>query len=186
MHHVPFGRIRHARIFRAAASRVFPAVLLLLLAGPLHAQDRRPLEIADYRLWRTIEDATISDDGRWSSWTYAKVRGDDTLHVRGLDSDTRREVPRASGGAFSSDGRWIAYTIDAGFLEIERAEREGDGESVTTQVGLMNLATGETIAWDAAVDFGFSQTSSHFYVRKRPADSNAEHDGTDFILRNLS
>jgi len=155
------------------------------LAVPLTAQtgDKRPLEISDYRLWRTIEDATISDDGRWSTWTYAKVRGDDTLHVRGLDDDARYEVPRASGGTFSGDGRWIGYLIEPGYLEAERLDREG--ESATSQVGLMNLATGETLSWDDARDFGFSETSSHFYVKKRAASRDAEHDGTDLILRNL-
>ena len=32
---------------------------------------KRPLEIADYRLWRQIDGEQISDDGRWVTWSYA-------------------------------------------------------------------------------------------------------------------
>jgi dipeptidyl aminopeptidase/acylaminoacyl peptidase len=155
-------------------------------AAHLPAQEapgKRTLQIADYQLWRTISDESISDDGRWVAWTYARVRGDDTLTVRSLDDETRHEVARASGVVFSTDGRWIAYSIAPEFLEIERLEREGD--PVPTQVGLLDLATGETRTWDDADSFGFSEGGSHLWVKKRKSDEEAEHDGTDLILRNL-
>jgi dipeptidyl aminopeptidase/acylaminoacyl peptidase len=154
-----------------------------VLTSPAFAQDKRPLEVADYHLWRTIEDATISDDGRWAAWTYAKVRGDDTLHVRSLDDDVRHELARAARAVFSTDGRWIAYSIEPGYLEAEGLEREG--ERVPAGVGLLDLASGESLTWDDARDFGFSETSSHFYVKKRGPEGTREHDGSDVILRNL-
>ena len=161
-------------------------LLLTVLAAPVHGQqtDKRPLEIADYQLWRTIQGEQISDDGRWAAWTYNKVRGDDTLTVRGLASNTRHDIPRASNGDFSSDGRWIAYSQVPGFLEVEKLERDGD--PIPSQAGLLNLVTGETMTWDDAASFGFSATGSHFFVKKRKADRDADHDGTDLILRNLA
>ena len=159
------------------------AVAALTVAVPLHAQEKRPLEIADYRLWRTIEDQTISDDGRWVAWTYARVRSDDTLHVRSLEDDAAHEIARAARGTFSPDGRWIAYVLEPGVPEVERLEREG--ERVPSQVGLLNLATGASLAWDDARDFAFSETSSHLFVRKRAPEGDREHDGTDVILRHL-
>lgn len=164
---------------------------LLLLAAAIalpgaaaQQQDKRPLEIADYHLWRTIQGAEISDDGRWASWTYTKVRGDDTLTVRSLDSGTRHDIERASNGSISSTGEWVAYSLSPGFLDIERMERDGD--RVPVQAGLMELASGEQRSWDDASDFGFSPTGSHFWVKKRQTDGDAEYDGTGLILRNLS
>lgn len=161
------------------------AALLIAASPVLHAQDsaKRPLAIADYQLWRTIADAEISNDGLWAAWTYTKVRGDDTLAVRSLDSDLRFAVPQAEGGVFSSDGEWIAFSVAPTFLEVEKLERDGD--PVPIQAGLLELATGEIRMWDDAESFGFSESSSHFFVKKRQTDEEAEHEGTDLILRNL-
>ena len=151
-------------------------VLTAVVGAPsLFAQavDKRPLEIADYRLWRTIEGAAISDDGRWTAWTYSKVRGDDTLAVRSLDTDARHDIPRASDGMLSSDGAWVAYSLAPDFREIGTLERDGD--PVPRQAGLMNLLTGESLTWDDADSFGFSETGSHFFVKKRLTAGNRHY-----------
>lgn len=147
------------------------------------APAKRPLEIADYRLWRSIEDEAISDDGRWVAWTYSRVRGDDTLTVRAVDSGAERVVPHATDGAFSSDGRWIAYFIAPPFEEAEKLEREG--ERVPRRAGLLDLETGDTLSWDDASSFGFSESGTHLWVKKHAGNPDAEHEGTDLILRNL-
>ena len=146
---------------------------------------KRPLEIADYALWRTISGSQISDDGRWVAWTYSRVRADDTLHVKALDSDVAHVIASASAASFSDDGRWVAYFISPLFLEAEKLRR--DGETVPRQAGLLELATGETRTWENAASFGFSDGSSHFYVKKRNTNDEEapEHEGTGLILRNL-
>ncbi len=157
-----------------------------LLAAPIAAQDaseKRPLTIADYQLWRTVSGSQISNDGRWVSWTYSRVRSDDELHVHSLDTGVTHTVPNASDADFSEDGAWAAFFISPSFLEAEKLER--DGEDVPQQVGLMELRTGEIRTWESAESFGFSEGSSHFYVKKAGTDDDAEHDGTDLILRNL-
>ena len=147
------------------------------------ADGKRRLQIADYRLWRTIEDERISRDGRWVAWTYRRVRGDDTLHVMEPGGEAHHTVARASGAEFSPDGRWVAYFVSPPLAEREKLEREG--KPVPREAGLLNLATGETRTWSDAASFAFSETSSHFMVRKRKADGDAEHGGTDLVLRNL-
>ena len=155
-------------------------------ANDLAGQDgsTRALTVADYASWRTMSGASISDDGAWVSWSYQRVRGDDTLHVAAVGSDAHHTVALASGAEISSDGNWAAYYLELPYLEIEKLERDDD--PVTRQAGLLNLNTGETLTWDDADEFVFSETSSHFFVKKRQADDEAEHDGTDLILRNLT
>ncbi len=167
---------------RLAALLFLASTVLLPTASSAQQSAKRPLEIADYRLWRQIEDASVSDDGQWVAWTYTKVRMDDTLVVENVESGVRRSVARASDGTLSSDGRWLAYWISPSIEEQERLDREG--ESFTPQAGLMELGTGETRTWDDAVDFGFSDSGSHFYVQKE-GDDDADRNGSDLILRNL-
>jgi len=145
--------------------------------------EKRTLEIADYAQWRTVSGSQISADGRWVAWAYSRVRGDDTLHVEALDSDAAHVIASASGAELSDDGTWVAYFVSPPFLEAEKLRR--DGETVTRQAGLLELATGQSFTWDDASSFGFSEGSSHFFVRKRKTNEEAEHDGTDLILRNL-
>ena len=179
---------------RAPRRRRLPslsAVILVALAPfmvPVSIQaqsatEKRTLEIADYAQWRTISGSKISDDGRWVAWAYSRVRGDDTLHVEALDSDAAHVIASASDPELSDDGAWIAYFIAPPFLEAEKLLREG--ETVTRQAGLLELATGASFTWDDASSFGFSEGSSHFFVKKRKTNEEAEHDGTDLILRNL-
>lgn len=174
-----------SRLFSLRVLAIASAVALGVSVTPLAAQDggKRPLEIADYQLWRTIQGAELSADGRWVSWTYSRVRGDDTLSVRELDGSRRHEIARASNGSFSSNGRWIAYRLSPGFLEIEELEESGD--PVPARVGLLDLETGEERRWEEAASFGFNDLGTHFWVKKRAGDGDGDQDGTDLILRNL-
>ena len=152
-------------------------------SGDQSTSAKRPLTIADYALWRTISGAQISDDGHWATWTYSRLRGDDTLHVKSVDSDVSHVIANGSDAEFSDDGRWIAYFLSPSFVDAEKLRR--DDETVTRQVGLTDLSTGETRTWDDASSFRFAPGSSHLFVRKRQTDEDADHDGTDLILRNL-
>ncbi|MDX1646237.1 MAG: prolyl oligopeptidase family serine peptidase [Longimicrobiales bacterium] len=147
-------------------------------------RDKRALQIADYRLWRSIEDETISDDGRWIAWTYSRPRNDDTLRIHDVESDADHVVPRASEPTFSDDGRWIAYFVAPPFEEVETLEREG--EPVPRRVGLLDLYTGDTLSWGNAESFAFARSASHLLVKKGVRDADADHEGSDLILRNLT
>ena len=167
---------------------LFVALAPLVAPVPTWAQSdggKRALEIADYAQWRTISGSQISHDGQWVAWTYSRVRDDDTLHVKALNSDVEHVITSASAASFSDDGTWVAYFISPPFLEAEKLRR--DGETVTQQAGLLELATGETFTWEDAASFGFSDGSSHFYVKKRNTsdEKEPEHEGTGLIFRNL-
>jgi dipeptidyl aminopeptidase/acylaminoacyl peptidase len=170
------------------------------MVGPLAAQDsgqKRPLPIAEYRLWRSISGAVLSPDGQWVAWSYSRVRGDDTLHVVNLDSQAEHVVPLASGAQFSDDGRWVAYLLSPPFEEAEKARREN--APVARKAELLDLRTGEKRSWDEAGSFGFARGSSHLFVKKRADPGNGDGQegggagrtrddqprGTDLILRNL-
>lgn len=148
---------------------------------PASTATRRPLEIADYARWRSIDGETLSPDGRFVAWSFGRVRGDDTLHVRAVDGSAAHTVAFASGPLFSDDGRWVAYEIGHPF-----ADRAGGDDDLPASAGLMDLATGETWSWENSDDFGFSPGSSHFWIKKVAADPDADHDGTDVLLRDLS
>jgi len=171
---------RIPRVIPTARRASLLTLLSLLVVGhPAAAQstpsaDARPLAIADYHLWRSIDGETISPDGAHVAWSYSRPRSDDSLHIRRLTDGETTIVPRGSSARFSDDGVWVAY-------EISAAWDDEDGEE---RVGLMNLPTGERWSWTGPGSFGFAPGSSHFWLMKRTGDPDA--DGSDLVLRNLS
>jgi dipeptidyl aminopeptidase/acylaminoacyl peptidase len=153
----------------------------------IFAQDTsgtRAMQIEDYARWRSIVSTSISNDGDWMTYGYRHHRADDTLYVRNLDNDGEILVPRGSQPKFSDDSRWVAYMVSMTFDEAEKLRK--DSKPVPRQVGLMNLATGDTVTWDNITSFEFSKGSGYLAMKKVAADTKAEHTGTDLILRNLT
>ncbi|HSJ30476.1 MAG TPA: prolyl oligopeptidase family serine peptidase, partial [Longimicrobiales bacterium] len=181
---------------------LFPAVLVLaFMAAPAAAQQttaasaadgavtavvpaRRSLPIADYARWRAIASTTLSRDGAWVAWTYTRVRHDDELHVRHIDSGREHVVERATRPVFSGDGRWVAYSVSPTIAEIDKLQK--DKKPVPRRAELMDLETGAKTGWDDVASFEFAEGSSHLAVKKSRPDPEPKHQGADLILRELS
>ena len=165
---------------------LFTVIALLFCTANLRAQDtgeKKVLTIEDYARWRSITSTAISDDGSWITFAYSPHRADDTLYVKSLNTDMEYELPRAYSPQFSDDCTWVAYMVTVPFEEARKLRK--DKKPVPNTAELMNLETGEKWSWENASSFGFPKGSSHFVVKKVKANRDAEHDGTDMILRNL-
>ncbi|MGD8328078.1 MAG: prolyl oligopeptidase family serine peptidase [Acidobacteriota bacterium] len=190
---------------RTFAPFVFAIVVLAaLLAGPVPgiaqqaaatqeavASEPRVLNLEDYPRWSRIGNVGLSPDGAWMSYSYDPLEGDNTLYLRHLDDDTTHEAERASGARFSDDSRWVAYMVspedaEGGGRGGRGGGRGGNGGGAGREATLMNLASGETFATGEADSFTFSDDGRFFVVKRRKADREAEHDGTDLVLRDLS
>jgi hypothetical protein len=80
-------------------------------ASPSPAGGKKPLTIADYSKWRSIDGADLSPDGKWVAYTlrYSNVLPADAkpaLHIANLATNQDVEVPNAHDASFSSDSRW--------------------------------------------------------------------------------
>ena len=184
--------------------RLIPLLLLLVVlasASSVVAQsqaEKRPLKMEDYGLWRSIGSTAISDDGRWVCFNYSRRETDDSLYVKDLQSQKEYLIPLGSNARFSEDSKWVAYSLSEPQSERDREAaqtqptaptgpggRRGGAGGAGRKAGLMNLETGEKHTWENVASFAFSEDSRYFAARKTKADREAEHDGTDLILRHL-
>ena len=96
---------------------------------------------------------------------------------------------RGSNPEFSKDSRGGAYYINPPEQEDSggrgNARGGNDADRPARVVELRDLDTGETRKWDNAQSFAFAEAGQAFMVKKRSADSEAEHEGTDLIVRYL-
>jgi dipeptidyl aminopeptidase/acylaminoacyl peptidase len=177
--------MKSTRLF--ATVPLLAALILPITASFAVAQEQdslRSMEIEDYARWRSIVSVAISDNGNWVTYGYRHHRADDTLYVKSLQTDQEYEIPRGADPEFSDDSRWVAYTISKTFDEAEKLRK--DRKPVPAQAGLLNLGTGDRVTWDNVDSFVFATGSGFLAIKMEAADSDAKHDGTDLILRNLS
>jgi dipeptidyl aminopeptidase/acylaminoacyl peptidase len=78
----------------------------------------------------------------------------------------------------------VAYTLSLTFDEAEKLRKQR--ESVPDSAGLLNLATGERMAWGDVSSFILADGSSFLAIKKDAVDDDAEFAGTDLLLRHLS
>ena len=145
---------------------------------------KRPLTIADYSRWRSIEAAQLSGDGNWAAYglRFTNVVTPDAkpeLRIKRLDTNAEIVVKDASSPSFSSDSRWIVYQIDP--PPPPRGARRGADSTATDsararpdsapkrRTELRELATGRTQSWEDIQSATFSPTATHLLLRRRPA-----------------
>ncbi len=178
-----------------AVVAVLASSTLLLGAGSsaiAAPQDTQPaavkkiLHTDDYQRWRRITEPAISDDGAWVTYGYSKPNAfnpEVVLHIESLLDDTEFELLDASGARFSDDSRWVAYFVDLTFDEAQKLRREEAPRPRTVQ--LLNLVSGERFTWANAAAFQFAAAADFLAVKKARADRDADHEGSDLVLRDL-
>jgi dipeptidyl aminopeptidase/acylaminoacyl peptidase len=188
---------------------------LLLAAVPslLTAQDTtaapgtKVLGVEDYARWRTIQDAQLSDDGKWVVYglRHANTLAPEAkpvLRLRDVTAGTEIEIADASDPSFSPDGKWLAYLVEVhpkrpapkgadstatpaptDSVAVTPAPaptapaRGAGGNTIKRRWELRELATGATRSWQDIQGATFSTTSSHLVLRRRPATSGGSGGG---------
>lgn len=114
---------RSERSSYSASSAYCAAVALALAAAFAHpsaqSASKKAMTVDDYTKWRSISGQEISGDGKWVTYVLqvtnvAPTETKPVLHLLNLQTNEDVSVPNATGGAFSADSKWIAYTVDPG------------------------------------------------------------------------
>jgi len=136
---------------------------------PEAAQDLKPLTLEDYGRWSRIGQVSLSDDGRWMTYSYDPNDGDSKLFLRDLNAIGSEPVMlsvNGSGPVFSDDARWLAYTSTPGEEGRGRGGAAAGGGGRTRTLHLRNLATGEEWEMENPSSFSFSDDSQWLAVHK--------------------
>ena len=94
------------------------AISLFLISAGLHAQTKRPLELADMFKMKRVSAPALSSDGKWIAYTITtpdleqnKNRSD--LWLVSADGRTRRQLTtnpaHDRNAVWSPDGKWLAF-----------------------------------------------------------------------------
>src|SRR6266851_1593100 len=95
------------------------ALIILALAAPVFAAEKRPITVDDLWKVKRVGPPTISPDGKWCAvevTTYNMEANDSTSQIWLLATDgkTQKQLTNTpgknSGPKWSADGNWIAFT----------------------------------------------------------------------------
>jgi dienelactone hydrolase len=183
------------------------AVLAGIVAAstPIGAQQAKPtLSATDYAKWESLGAGALSPDGKYVAYDIRRANGSTELHYRAMSGE-ERVIASASNAQFTSNSRWMVYTITpdtAGGRGGRGAGRggapgAGAGAAVAARnkVGIVDLRSGVTSTYDDIQSFTLSNAGSHVALRRYPAGQGRRsadvivHDldaGTDLTIGNVS
>jgi hypothetical protein len=145
--------------------------------------------------FRQIKNPVISSYGKWIGYTSKPDRGNSDAVVQSTANDKMYAIVRGEKPLFSDVESWAVVTILPDFAELEKNEKEKDKPKNDLKV--LNIATGDTLAFKRVKNFLFSEDSKwiavHFYKEEYPdsiqKDSKKKDDdtnlGTHLSLYNL-
>lgn len=153
------------------------------LATPVAAQQKPLLTPADYGKFELLGASRLAPNGRWLAYGVTRVDEKAELRIRPLDRDTLRVVPWGSGPVFSSDSRWVAWTVGLPPDEVKRLEK--DKKPIRTGVALLELATGRERSFATTRAHAFDATG-RFLALHAYAPEEPKGKGSDLRVLDLS
>jgi dipeptidyl aminopeptidase/acylaminoacyl peptidase len=156
--------------------------LTLILTCSLPAQTKLPPTPAEYGQWETLIEpgggggrgggggaSGLSPDGKWLTYGINRSNGNNDLRVTNIASGKPKIIPFGAQPQFSSDSRWLAFSI--GYSETEADRLRKDQKPVENKLGILNLATSDTVVIDAIQNFAFSPDGTFLAMRHYPPEA---------------
>ena len=159
------------------------AALSSVTALSVSGQQERPvLAEDDYDQWERLGGAVLSPNGAWLAVSIGRVSDEGELRIHSTNSDSTIIVPFGSSASFSSDNRWIAYTV--GVSPDRREAAQKSDQPMYDKVGFLDLESGEQTVRDDFASFQFSDDGRYLALRRyKPKDK--ESDGVDIVVHDL-
>jgi dipeptidyl aminopeptidase/acylaminoacyl peptidase len=180
--------MRSIRSWRLVAAA--PAALLFAFSPARSARAQsgptKQLSAADLKAWKSIRNATLSDDGKWFAYVLAPNEGNAQVIIRSITTGAEHaypigEAPSGRGGRggagggsaleISGDSKWAAFTVypdAAPPAGTGRGGRGGRGAGAAAngngaaparpqnKLALVNLASGEKTEFERVRRFAFN------------------------------
>src|SRR5215831_10736095 len=162
---------------------ILAASLILATAVPIHGQSKPPVPPSDYGQWESLatfrDHGGLSPDGKWLAYGVNRSNRNNELRVTSIADGTTKTVAFGTQPAFSSDSRWVAYSI--GIPESQEEKLKKDKKPVPKKIGLLNFSTGELSTVDGIESFAFSPDGAWLAMRHAPPEKkdSDKKDSTD-------
>jgi len=170
--------------FRISAGWIVVMGGALLAVVSVVTAGEKPLTFLDLMQFRQIEDAVISNDGRWIAYALEPDRGDGEVVIRSTVADTEYRIERGAAPEISSGGNWVVAEITPTLEEREKAKRDkgekgADDDKPKKGLAILDLATGEETRVDEVETYTLSEDGRRLAYKMYEADEEPAEDETE-------
>ncbi|MEM8710222.1 MAG: hypothetical protein AAGG01_04665, partial [Planctomycetota bacterium] len=137
---------------------------------------------ADWQQWERLGGATLSPDGRWAAYTISRNDGTSELRLRVLATDSTEVFEEGRSPEFSSDGKWMAFSI--GKSRAEAKKLSAKKQPVESKLGLFDLVRGESSEVESVRNSEFS--GDGLYLAMQHYAAKGDKNGSDVVIRELA
>jgi dipeptidyl aminopeptidase/acylaminoacyl peptidase len=177
---------------------VLMLLALVLQPGVAGSQGsgKKPLTQDTYDIWRNIQGASLSPDGRWAVYTLTPVVGDGEVVIRSTEGATEYRIPRGWTGRpavsvtvdtpfvappaqFSADSRFVLFLGYAPKAEYDlaRQQRRPAAQQPRPSLGIVDLSTGNVTSIPSVRAFRLARESGRFVFYHLEAQAAARDTG---------
>lgn len=172
------------------------AVAATISASALNAQTGtgtatgRSITPASYDEWRSIQGATLSNDGAWAVYTISQFVGEGELVARSTRTNTEYRAPRgyiarpnlaagsfggfrAPAPAITSDSRWVIFSIEPAPTAVETARRarKKPADQPKSTLAIMDLRSGNVTRVDRVRSYRIAPNGAAIVAYIKEPDS---------------
>ena len=129
---------------------------LLLICSKQYGQSiKKPLDHSVYDGWQSVASEAISDDGKWIVYAVTPQEGDARLVITERLSGKTKVVERGAKPRFTTDSKFVVFTISPTFKETRtaRIKKTKSSQMPKDSLGLLNLASLSLLKFPAVKSF---------------------------------
>ncbi len=146
-------------------------IRLALLAGltlpaTIALAQKKPLDHSVYDSWKSLRGSSLSQNGKWLSYTIAPQEGDGIAYIKAVDGSKNWEFPRGFSPQFTADGKFAIMMIVPKFEDTRKARRDKVPPADVPKANMLvvNLETGEKKETERVASFELAPENSNFVV----------------------
>lgn len=143
------------------------AFFLLIVTCNVQAQEKKILDPSVYNDWKSLKDATISNDGKYVSYQIDPHKGDGILCIYNVETKRTDTIQRGTSAEFSANSKYIAFKIRPGYDTLRNCElnkvKKTDWPS--DSLGIFWLDQDSILKMPKVKSFQMSETSDWMVVQ---------------------
>ncbi len=104
---------------------------------------KKPLDHSVYDSWQSISDRSLSNDGKYLTYSVNPQEGDGVLFVQSMDGTFKKEIARGYGPVITEDSRYVICKVKPRFAETYDAKAKKKKADEMPKDGLAIIELGK-------------------------------------------